>query len=563
MLLRIHETDAVTEKPIQRDDIDIRQVVARILHQQENQDDIAGTHNHRFQRDERKLFVRLVHPLNGEHLRQQGQAVHKHDFAQHGVVDEEIRERNVGHEKKQVAEQAGHEQVLVQLLHLAQIIAHAAHFAQAEIINAQNAQQAKIGIQRGTILHIPYHLRVQHPIDIRNHQKRNEHVENAHHAFRQYVFQDGTGHLLRCFGKILAHEPHIGRCQQQYDRAEIRPAIGGRHAQCPDVHQKLKRHVEQRHPHVGNMQFIGHNLVGMLAVGKEDVLMQHQPMDNRPNAVHPIDRQQDNPIKAAIRQDKAPQREQQDERDAHRTHIARKATCAGTEVEPIEHTQRQKSYPQDGGVHKSLAMQVGIQQSGHSHQTVSSRDAIDAIHEVVGIEDAGAEYQSHQNVPPREMMEQAPFVEHQQHGGKMENNPHLGRHGMHIIHETNEANQRQPGKEPRVRATEKQGAKQHAPIEHDAPAAQSDPRVGASFVRLVDDAETMRQLEIQPFAQPQQGKDRQITDYSFNVFHSCNLSLNMTHAAVPKKAKKTKPNNITIFFGDEARTLIAAGCITV
>ena len=37
----------------------------------------------------------------------------------------------------------------------------------------------------------------------------------------------------------------------------------------------------------------------------------------------------------------------------------------------------------------------------------------------------------------------------------------------------------------------------------------------------------------------------------------------MTHEAVPKKAKKTKPNNITIFFGDEARTLITAGCITV
>ena len=68
---------------------------------------------------------------------------------------------------------------------------------------------------------------------------------------------------------VFSHEEDVGGAEHEQHGGEIDPARGGRVREQQDrdgADQELQQGVERRHLHVADVQFVGHQLVGVLAV---------------------------------------------------------------------------------------------------------------------------------------------------------------------------------------------------------------------------------------------------------------------------------------------------------
>ena len=82
--------------------------------------------------------------------------------------------------------------------------------------------------------------------------------------------------------------------------------------------------------------------------------------------------------------------------------------------------------------------------------------------------------------------------------------------GLDIIHKTDERDQRQGKHEQGIFKATCQKAGQRTEIEDDATAAQSDPCMGTTFIRLVDDIKPVSHPEIKKFRHEEQNQNHQI-----------------------------------------------------
>ncbi len=92
----------------------------------------------------------------------------------------------------------------------------------------------------------------------------------------------------------------------------------------------LQHRIQPRHHNVRNFQLVGHQLVGMFAMGIKNILFQHQTVHNGKHTIHAVHRQKNDPAQVARLQDKRTQHVQHDKRHTHRTHISNTSiNCLG------------------------------------------------------------------------------------------------------------------------------------------------------------------------------------------------------------------------------------------
>ena len=263
-----------------------------------------------------------------------------------------------------------------------------------------------------------------------------------------------------------------------------------------------------------NLQLIRHKLVQMLAVGQTDILMKHQAVNDGQHAVNAIDGQQDNPAEISCLYYQLAQQKKKNKGDTHRTHITRKTFRLLAEVEETEDHDRTDHRINEVTFNKRNDFRIDDRQSSQHDQGITTRDAVDPVHEVIGIDDTGTNNQGNDNPPPRQG-EQAPLAEHQPHGREMEKQSRYLPGGLDIIHKADERDQCQGKHEQGIFKAIRQKAGQRTEIEDDATTTQSDSRMGTAFVRLVYDITLVSHPKIKKFRHEEQNQNHQIIHHSF------------------------------------------------
>ena len=195
----------------------------------------------------------------------------------------------------------------------------------------------------------------------------------------------------------FSHEQHI-RYRQHCERAdEVEPMR--EHvvrAQVDEAQRdgQLHRHVQHSDLHVADFQFVGHYLVGVLAVRFAEVFVQHDAVHYRQAAVHSVDKQEYQPRDVSGADDYVAQEEEHDECYADGADVASEAfrLAFRSEVEEAEH--QSGDYRGDYEALFYVVAAAVHQRERYEHsQRIPGRDAVDAVHEVDDVGRADADYQ--------------------------------------------------------------------------------------------------------------------------------------------------------------------------
>ena len=232
--------------------------------------------------------------------------------------------------------------------------------------------------------------------------------------------------------------------------------------------------------------------------------MQHHAVADGQHHVHPVDRQQHYPAQVAGAQDQRAESEEHDERDGHRAHVAGEAARPRAEVEEAEH---QRGYGRDGQqtpVDERLHELVEVGQRQQHGERVAPGDAVDAVHEVPGVDYAHEQHQRDDYIPPGEASGEEPELqEHQRHAGELGHEADGVGQRAHVVGELNGCEQYQPEDEPGVAETAEQEEEQRGQRKDDSPAADGGPGVGTAPVGPVDNPEARGQPEIKQLREKQ------------------------------------------------------------
>ena len=150
-----------------------------------------------------------------------------------------------------------------------------------------------------------------------------------------------------------------------------------------------------------NLQLIRHKLVQMLTVGQTDILMKHQAVNDGQHAVNAIDGQQDNPTEISCTDNQFAYQEKKNKGDTHRTHITRKTFRLLAEVEETEDHDRTDHRINEVTFNKRNDFRIDDRQSSQHDQGITTRNTVDPVHEVIGIDDTRADNQGNDYPPPR------------------------------------------------------------------------------------------------------------------------------------------------------------------
>ena len=167
----------------------------------------------------------------------------------------------------------------------------------------------------------------------------------------------------------------------------------------------------------------------------------------------------------------------------------------------IEETENENGT--DNGIdeirfHKSNHLLIDISQRSKNNQRITAGYAVNAIHKVVGIDDARTDYQGY-DYPPPGQGKQSPLIKHQGHGKEMKKQPcHLSG-GFYIVHEADERHQCQGKQEPGIFKATRQEIGQRPEIENNPTTTQSHFRMGTALIGLIDDITPISYSKIKKF----------------------------------------------------------------
>ena len=203
----------------------------------------------------------------------------------------------------------------------------------------------------------------------------------------------------------------------------------------------------------------------MFAMRQADILMKHQTVDDSQNTVYTVNGQKDYPAEIFCFNDKPAYQEKKDKSNTHRTHITGKAFGTLAEIEETEDKNRTDNGIDEIRFHKSNHLLIDISQRSKNNQRITAGYAVNAIHKVVGIDDARTDYQGNDYPPPRQG-KQPPLIKHQGHGREMKKQScHLSG-GFYIVHEADERHQCQGKQEPGIFKATRQEIGQRPEIEN-------------------------------------------------------------------------------------------------
>ena len=203
----------------------------------------------------------------------------------------------------------------------------------------------------------------------------------------------------------------------------------------------------------------------MFAMRQADILMKHQTVDDSQNTVYTVNGQKDYPAEIFCFNDEPAYQEKKDKSNTHGTHITGKAFGTLAEIEEAEDKDGTDNGIDEIRFHKSHHLFIDIGQRSKNNQRITTGYAVNAIHKVVGIDDARTDYQGYDYPPPRQG-EQSPLIKHHSHGREMKKQPcHLSG-GFYIVHEADERHQCQGKQEPGIFKVTRQEIGQRSEIEN-------------------------------------------------------------------------------------------------
>ena len=238
----------------------------------------------------------------------------------------------------------------------------------------------------------------------------------------------------------------------------------------------------------------------MFAMRQADILMKHQTVDDSQNTVYTVNGQKDYPAEIFCFNDEPAYQEKKDKSNTHGTHITGKAFGTLAEIEEAEDKDGTDNGIDEIRFHKSHHLFIDIGQRSKNNQRITTGYAVNAIHKVVGIDDARTDYQGNDYPPPRQG-KQPPLIKHQGHGREMEKQScHLSG-GFYIVHETDERHQCQGKQKKGIFKTTRQEISQCAEIEDNPTTTQSHFSMRTPLIRFVDDIALICYLKIKKFCQ--------------------------------------------------------------
>lgn len=255
----------------------------------------------------------------------------------------------------------------------------------------------------------------------------------------------------------------------------------------------------------------------MLAMGQTDILMKHQAMDDSQHTVDAIHGEQHNPTEITGLNDQPAYQEKKDEGNTHGPHITGKALRLLAEIEEAEDKHRANHRIDKVLFNKRHHLLIDVCQSSKYHQRVSPGYSIDAIHKVVGIDDARTDYQG-DDYPPPGQGEQSPLVKHHNHSREVKQQPHLLRSGSDVVHKADERHQSQCQHKPRIFKSACQEISQSSEIENDSPAPKCYACMGTAFIGLVNDITPVSYFKIKKFCYKQQNQNYQIIHNRTSIY---------------------------------------------
>ena len=137
-------------------------------------------------------------------------------------------------------------------------------------------------------------------------------------------------------------------------------------------------------------QFVGHQLISVLTMWLGQFLVPQQAVNKGKYAIHPIDCEKGEPRKIIGSKNQLADKEQDDKRYCHSTHITRKALCPLPEIEKAEHQDRDKAKQNEVGIDKRYNTLVDLEQGQQHNGSIAACNAVYPIHEVKYIYSTGA-----------------------------------------------------------------------------------------------------------------------------------------------------------------------------
>ena len=173
-----------------------------------------------------------------------------------------------------------------------------------------------------------------------------------------------------------------------------------------------------------------------------------------------------------------------------------------TEVEIAENQHTDAAYPYQFGIDKTNPAVHNRQGDEHS-QGISARDAVDAIHKIVGVDDARADNQGNKDNPPRLKGQEAKLIEHQKHGGEMHGDSESYGHRPEVVDKAHRGHQGQAQHKPRIFKARTDEKSQGPEIEHHPSASQRAAGMAGAMAGPRHDAIMCGELEIYQLAHNQ------------------------------------------------------------
>lgn len=161
---------------------------------------------------------------------------------------------------------------------------------------------------------------------------------------------------------------------------------------------QLNSHIYARNQRVAHLQFIGHQLVGMLAVGFSELLVQHDAVAYRHASVDSVYQKQYKPSDIACPYDEHAYGKEKDERDSYTSDISSEA-FGFPFLSEIEYGKDEDRYHRDYQqrlVNKS-GLEIKQYQWNQNSQRISGSDAVYTIHKIIDVCRTHAYYESGSN----------------------------------------------------------------------------------------------------------------------------------------------------------------------
>ena len=136
---------------------------------------------------------------------------------------------------------------------------------------------------------------------------------------------------------IFSHKQEVCQSEDNQHCHRVRPLQAVRYGKQAARDYQLQDKIKGGNRSVRDMQLVGHQLVGVLAVRLAQMLVQKDAVDDGQDGIHTIDPEQQQILNISGGCDQAAQGEKDDEGDAHGTDVTCKAPGPFPEIEETEY----------------------------------------------------------------------------------------------------------------------------------------------------------------------------------------------------------------------------------